>query len=105
MSDFIKSNPKLDEAVNNATNFEALREAMLQTLESQGRIVRGQTAYERRVVPQAPEPEPNVPLSASGYRYEREVRFAESTGKRTLIIRANSIEDLNRLEKQVTGEI
>jgi len=102
MSDFLKSNPQLDEAITNSSSFEGMREAMLQTLAAQGRVVRSRTdAFDVRVIPQTPEPDATVP--ANGFKYEREVRFAESTGKRTLLIRANTLEDLNALERQITA--
>ena len=101
MSDFVKSNPELDAAINEATNFEGMRESMLRTMAAQGQIVRSrEDAYDVRVI--ATPQTPGAALPATGYKFEREVRFHPSTGKRTLLIRANSIEDLNALENQVT---
>jgi len=57
MSDFLRSNQKLDEAISGADNFEAMREKMLQTLAAQGQVVRSRTdAYDVRVIPQSPAP-------------------------------------------------
>ena len=104
MSDFLKSNFQLDEAIAGANSYEAMREAMLQTLAAQGRVVRSKNdAYDVRVLRQ-PDPEPNVSLPANGFKYEKDVHFAPSTGKRSLVIRANTIEDLDALERQVTGQ-
>lgn len=104
MSDLPKSNAELDAVIGGANTHEALREAMLQTLAKQGQIVRSRDdEFNNRLIRQ-PNSERGVPLPASGFKFEREVRFAESTGKRALVIRANSLEDLNALERQVTGQ-
>jgi len=59
VSDFLKSNPQIDEAVRNSTNFEQMREAVLQTLAKQGAIVRDRTnPYDTRVNPNALPEEP-----------------------------------------------
>jgi hypothetical protein len=42
-------------------------------------------------------------LPGTEFRFEREVKFHPESGKRTLIIRANTKEDLDALERQVTG--
>jgi hypothetical protein len=83
-------------------NASDLRETLLSTLAAQGTVVRSRDdEFNNRVIHQ---PEPNVPLPANGFKFEREVRFAESTGKRSLVIRANTLEDLQALERQVTGQ-
>jgi hypothetical protein len=53
----------------------------------------------------SPSPAPESPLAAtgSGFKYEKLIRWAESTGKRPLVIRANTLEDLEALERQVTS--
>jgi len=40
MNEFLKSNPKLDSAIESSTNFEDLRETIKQELAAQGVIVR-----------------------------------------------------------------
>ena len=103
MSEQLKSNQQLEEALNNVNDASELRETLLSTLAAQGQIVRSRDdAFNNHLVVR--QLEPNVSLPANGFKFEREVRFAESTGKRALVIRANSIEDLNALERQVTGQ-
>jgi len=102
--DLLKSNPKLDEEISNCNDPERIREIAKSHLASTGVIVRERGGYGLQVVPgYRPEPEKDVSLSASGFKYEREIKFAESTGKRALLIRANTPEDLAALERQVTG--
>jgi hypothetical protein len=52
--------------------------------------------------PSAASGDSSVP-AAHQFKYEREVRWHESTGRRPMVIRADTIEDLNALERQVTG--
>jgi hypothetical protein len=102
MSEHLKSNPQLDEALNSCQDASQLREIMLQTLASTGQIVRTRDdAFNIKTIPQ---PQSEASLPANGFRYEREVHFAQSTGKRSLVIRANTQADLNELERQVTGQ-
>ena len=104
MTDFMKSNSQLDEAIASADNFEGMREKILQTLVAQGQVVRSRTdAYDVRVI-RKPEPTSEVPVPANGFRYEKEVRFHPESGKRALIIRANTMEDLRDLENQIVGQ-
>jgi hypothetical protein len=111
MSEFLPSNPQLDKVVLESTSgpngsFENMRESLKAALVGEGRIARDSESlgYGTRLLPVQYQPTPDVPLSANGFKFEREVRFAESTGKRALLIRANTIEDLNALERQVTGQ-
>jgi len=102
MSGVPKSNQQLEEALAGVTDMSQLRETLLKTLSDQGQIVRSRDdQYNNRLVIRQPEPDATLP--ANGYKFEREVRFAESTGKRALVLRANSQADLNALEKQVTS--
>jgi hypothetical protein len=105
-TEFLKSNPALDAAIENATDAESIREIVKSNLASRGIIERERgNDFGAQLIPgYRPEPESDVSLSASGYKYEKEIRFAESTGKRALLIRANTPEDLAALEKQVVGE-
>jgi hypothetical protein len=101
VSDFIKSNQQLDDAITGANNFEAMREAMLQTLTAQGRVVRSRTdAYDVRVL-RSSEPEPNNAPPASGYRFEHEFRYHPASGRRSVILHANTMEDLNELIREM----
>jgi hypothetical protein len=108
---FMKSTPAIDAAMKNAKSPADLREALDALLAQNGVYSRGQrgtfdnTSDEEVRSHQTP-PSVSLPAASSGgFEFEREVRFAESTGKRTLVIRAHTLEDLNALEKQVVGEI
>jgi hypothetical protein len=96
-----KSNEALENALNNVTDASSLRETLLNTLAEQGQIFRTRDPFNNRLIRQ---PEQNVSLPANGYVFEKEIRWAESTGKRPVIIRANSQADLDALERQVTGQ-
>jgi hypothetical protein len=104
MSDQLnRHNPELEAALAGVTDASTLRETLLSTLAAQGQIVRMRgDDFNNRAICQSETP--NASLAASSYKYEREVRFAESTGKRTLVLRANSQADLDALERQVTGQ-
>src|SRR6266700_2314810 len=94
------STRELEDALNNVQNASDLRETLLNTLAQQGTIVRSQNdQFDTRLIVGQPQT-PDASLPANGYKYEREVRFAESTGKRTLVLRANSQADLDALEVQ-----
>src|ERR1700694_3248173 len=91
-----KSNPELEAALTNCCDASQLGETLLSTLAAQGQIVRTQTdAFDNRLIQRT---EPNAPLPASNYRFEREIRFHPESGKRTLLIRGNSQQDLDALE-------
>jgi hypothetical protein len=69
MNDFLRSDKEIDAAVNAATNFEQMREAMLSTLANRGVLARSRTdAFDIRVI-KTPEldapPAPAAELSAS----------------------------------------
>jgi len=49
-----------------------------------------------------PEAQPGTP-AASSFKFEREVRFHPESGKRNLVIRANTQADLDALEHQILG--
>jgi hypothetical protein len=103
MSGVPKSNQQLEEALNSVHDASDLRETLLSTLAAQGQITRTRDdAFNTHLVIRQPEPDNSLP--ANGYKFEREIRFAESTGKRSLVIRANTIEDLDALDRQVTGQ-
>ena len=100
----IKSNQQLDAAINGAQTASELREVMLSTLQQQGTLVRSRDdEFNNRLIRQPQTPDAS--LAASQFKYEREIHFAESTGKRSLLIKANTIEDLEALTRQVTGEM
>jgi hypothetical protein len=88
-----KSNQQLEEALNRVHDASDLRETLLSTLAAQGQITRTRDdAFNTHLVIRQPEPDASLP--ANGFKFEREIHFAPSTGKRSLVIRANSLEDL-----------
>jgi hypothetical protein len=103
MSNVPRSNPELEAALNNVNDASELRETLLAKLAEQGHIFRMRTdAFDNRLIRQPQTPD--VSLPANGYAFEREVRFHPESGKRTLVLRANSQADLDALERQVTGQ-
>jgi hypothetical protein len=62
----------------------------------------GTITHEAEMATPSPAPESPSAATGSGFKYEKIVRWAESTGKRPLVIRANTLEDLAALERQVT---
>jgi hypothetical protein len=91
MSDFRKNTPQMDAALNSTsgTPYDIVE-----------RIKAAARAGGQPAEPSATD----VHLSESaGYRFEKEIRFAESTGRRSLLIRANSESELNELEAQILG--
>jgi hypothetical protein len=48
-------------------------------------------------------PESAAALPASGYKYEKTITFDPESGKRNLVIRADSAADLAALEAQILG--
>ena len=98
-----RPNPELDAALAKVQDISQLRETLLSTLESQGTVFRSRDdAFNNRLIRQPQTPEASLP--ANNYAFEREVRFHPESGKRTLVLRANSQADLDALEKQVTGQ-
>jgi|ERR1700730_1853872 len=95
-----KSNPELEAALAGVTDASQLRETLLSTLAAQGQIVRTQNEFDNRLIRQ---PEPNGSLPASGYRFEKELTFHPDSGRRNLMLRANTMQDLAALEKQILG--
>jgi hypothetical protein len=90
MLEFMPSDPTLEKIVRECTDPSEL----------QNRIAE----YYQRTGYAAPPASNNVPAASSGgFEFEREIKFAESTGRRTLVIRAHSVEELNALEHQVLG--
>ena len=104
MSDQIRSNPQLEEALNRVNNASDLRETLLATLAAQGRIVRMRDdEFNLHAIRQPQTPDPTLP--GNGFRYEKEITFNPESGRRNLMIRANSMEDLTALENQILGRI
>jgi hypothetical protein len=105
MSEFLRSNPKLDEVIRNATTVAEMREAMLSELAAQGTVVRDrQDQYDIRVLPQSPEPPPpDVSLPAENrMRKASETFFRYITYDNSHIeLVGNSEQDLDRRESEI----
>ncbi len=104
MSDFIRSNPKLDDAVLGADNFESMRERLLQTLEQQNVIQRDKTdAYGVRVNPDSPAlNRPDSPLSAQrGTPTHIRKFYGGADGNHEFVITGMSDADLDVQEERI----
>jgi hypothetical protein len=102
MSDYMKSNPALDAAINSATNVEELREKLLSTLASQGTITRNrQDAYDVRLTsqpPESPTPAVSLPASTAMRKFsDMHCRYVIS-GNSSFELFAGSEEELNQQE-------
>ena len=94
---------QLEKNLNNVSDISQLREVLLQTMASEGTIVRSRDdEFNTRLIRQ---PEPDASRPANGFRYEKEITFNPESGRRNLMIRANSMEDLTALENQILGRI
>lgn len=109
MTEFLRGDETIEKICREATDAEDMRRQIKDHLARTGVIAQERgSGYGANVVGRfetdgtaAPEPA----AAAKPYKYEKEIRFAESTGRRTLVIRANSLEDLTRLENEVTGAV
>ncbi len=104
MSSVPRSNSELEEALNRVNNASDLRETLLATLAGQGQIVRMRDDEFNLHAIRQPQPS-DVSLPANSFRYEKEITFNPESGRRNLMIRANSMEDLTALENQILGRI
>jgi hypothetical protein len=103
---FLRSTPELDRIARESENPEAMRQAMKAELERTGVITpleRG-SQYGATLLraPDLANSGSSLPDSTSDGFLTREVRWHESTGKKTLIIRARTLAELDELERQVT---
>jgi hypothetical protein len=85
-------NPELAAALEQAQSVQEVIEITARVLAQQGQRQRGI----------APELDDN-PINKNGYLYAKELRFSEASGKKPLILRANTVEDLDALERQILG--
>jgi hypothetical protein len=91
MSEFAPNDPVLEKIARECTD----------PTELQNRI---REYYQRQGFASSPASNSLPTASASGeFEFVKEIRFAESTGKRTLVISAHTAEDLATLEAQVLG--
>jgi hypothetical protein len=101
---YLRSDPELDRKLAECNDPEAIREIVKAHLAAQGIIRRERgNDFGARIVGQQQTPE--APLAASGYKFEREFRFHPASGRRTLMLRANTLEDLNELQAQIEKTI
>jgi hypothetical protein len=106
-NEFAQSNAALDAAIAKCTNAEEIREITKAAMAASGVITRDVETqlYGVSLNPRQPEPTPDTSLPANGFRFEREFRFAPGSGRRTLMLRANTLDDLNALERQMERTI
>jgi hypothetical protein len=106
MSEFLKSNPKLDEVIGSATTVAELRETMLTELAAQGVVSRDRTdQFDIRVLPQAPQPPtPDVSLPANNEMQRCSdvfIRVVYPSGNNKFEIYASSEVELDERERQI----
>jgi hypothetical protein len=88
MSEFLKSNKALDDAIRGASSVEEIREITLAALATSGVVVRNkQDQFDVRVNPQAPEP-----LASATSLPDNDTRMSKDseTFMRVLYLRGNS---------------
>jgi len=75
MSEFLRSNPKLDALVNASTNFEAMREQMKTSLANDGVIARERSEYGATLLrqPETDAPEPRAPQTQEQATHFRKI--------------------------------
>src|SRR6266581_1023189 len=96
------SDRALEDALNNVQEPSELRETLLNTLAKQGTVVRSQNdEFDTRLIRQPQTPDASLP--ANGFRYEKELTFDPESGRKNLMLRANTMEDLAALERQILG--
>jgi len=94
---------QLEKALNGVNDISQLREVLLQTMASEGTIVRSRDSeWNNRLIRQ---PEPDASLPANNFKFEKELTFNPESGRRNLMLRANTMEDLAALENQILGRI
>lgn len=102
-NDFVLPNdPELTKAIAECTSSEAIKETVKAYLENRGVIHRDRGDGTVRVTGNQPE-QPNNLVPTSGYKMERTLKFDPESGRRALILRGNSKEDLDALEAQIMG--
>ena len=102
MSEWAPSNAELDAAIAKCNSPEEIRELTKASLASQGIISRDRQDgnYGARVL-RLPEQTSDTSLPAHGFKYEREFKYAPESGRRSLMLRANTLEDLQALEREM----
>ena len=92
------SNPDLERRIAAAQSVEEIRR-----IASEGVIDRNRVyELQGQLIGHPEQSNGEVPSSASGYKYEKEIRWHERLNKRPVIIRANTPEQLAELERILT---
>ena len=102
-SEWAPSNDALNAAISKCNSPEEIRELTKASLEAQGIISRNREDgnYGARLL-RLPEPTADASLPAyGGLAFQKEIRWAESTGRRPLIIKAATPELLQELENDI----
>jgi hypothetical protein len=101
-SDFPTSSAALDAAIRNATSPEQIREIAKSAMIAAGVISR-ERGFESDVVvhrmPEMAAPESSLP--ADEYPFTKYIRWAESTGRQPVTIRAKTLKRLQEIENQL----
>lgn len=91
--------------VAECTSAEDLKELTKRFLEATGVISRsderGRDGNGVQLLPHAPTPNPSGGTRSSGGVWSKEIRWAESTGRRPVVIRADTEAELQALENQI----
>jgi hypothetical protein len=93
MSEFAPHDPALEKIVRECVDPSELQSRLAEYYQRRG--------YE--APPPASNHMPAASSASGGFEFEREIKFAPSTGRRTLVIRAHTLEDLDALEHQILG--
>lgn len=109
--EFMKPSASVDAAVLAATSgrdpsFEGMREAMKAALVGEGRMERGDReslGFGARGIPERQTSDASMP--ANGFKFEREFKYAPSSDRRSLMLRANTQADLDALARQMERTI
>lgn len=101
---FLRSDPELDRKLAECTDPEDIREIVKAHLAAQG-ILRRERGNDHGAPIIGQQQTPEAPLAPSVYKFEREFRFHPASGRRTLMLRANTLEDLNELQAQIEKTI
>ena len=105
-TDFTRSTSSaLTASIEGASSAEEIRELCKSQLVADGILDRERgNGYGDQLTKEAENALPGNSSSASTvpqYKFEREVQFAESTGRRSMLIHANTLADLDALENLV----
>jgi len=102
MSEFLRSDRELDLKLACCNDPSLVREIVKSHYAEKGiiRVERG-NEYGMQFIQQPQSAESDKPLAASGYKFEHVFRYAPDSGRRALVLRANTEEDLRALIAQI----